>query len=266
MRRAVSLLLPLLLPGLLALPTSAQRQADEARLTIGVGLLHASGGGSLWRVGQQPILGGGSPDTVAVERRLTSGLGLNFAAAYFPSRYYGFAGEIVVQRLGSADDCTLRSPSPTIYTEDLCGSLHNIEFSTGTAAFAAGLLLRPGLRGSVQPYGRAMLGFVVVQQSLALMEGLVRSPNGIASASVYRDEDATSTSPYVALGAGFAAGLGPGWQLRFEARDSWLRLPAVLGPTSRQGVEPRVGRRGHHLLSLTVSVDVVLERKRGRRY
>lgn len=249
-----------------AAPLPAQARADEARLAIGVGLLHSRGGGDLWRVGQQPILGGGIPDTIGLTRRLTSGFGIAFQGAYFPSRFYGLAGELVVSRLGTADQCAIRSARFTTYTEDLCGSLQNIERSASTAAFGAGVVLRPGLRGNFQPYARGMAGLAVIQQSLAFVEGLVRSPSGIAAASVYRDEDATTTSPYLGLGAGFSAGLAPGWQLRFEARDTWLRLTGVTGPTSRQGVAPQVSRRSRHLLSVTLSVDVVLERKRGRRY
>ncbi len=263
--RGALLSLPLLLP---LAPAAGQRPADEARLTIGAGLSFATGGGALWQVGNQPIFNAGVADTLALSRRLTSGFGVSFSGAYFPSRFYGFSAEIALQRLGMSDGCLLRSPNPSAYTQDICGSVNNRESNTGTSVIMGGVVLRPGFRGAIQPYGRVMAGFLVLQQSVAALEGRVRRPPGnlIAAALVYRDEDVTSTSPYLALGAGFAASLGPGWQMRCELRDSWSSLPAVTGPTSRQGVEPEVGRRGHHQISFAVSIDVVLERKRGRRY
>ncbi len=266
MRRAGLLALALLGP-CAARPAAAQRQADEARLTIGVGLLHTSGGGQLWSVGRQPILDGAGTDTLSISRRLTSGLGFSFHGAYFPSTYYGIAGEVLVTRLGTGDDCRLRSAAATLYASDLCGSLQNNEASTSTASLSAGVMLRPGLRGTIQPFARAMGGILIAQKSFAATDGFVRTPDSVvAVAAVYRDEDVTTTSPYLSFGVGFAAGIAPGWQARVEVRDTWVRLPMITGATSRQGVEPTLGRRGHHLLSFVVSVDVVLERKRGRRY
>jgi hypothetical protein len=49
-------------------------------------------------------------------------------------------------------------------------------------------------------------------------------------------------------------------------RDSYLRLPGITGATARQGLTPRTALRGHHFLSFSVGLDIVLERKRGRRY
>jgi len=221
----------------------------------------------VWRVGQQPIFDAAATDTFRLARELTSTLGISFQGAYFPSASYGLAGELVVTRMGTADDCVLTSRAATQYASDLCGSLQNNEGGTSTAILAGGILLRPDWRGGVQPYLRGMGGLAIMQKSFVTTDGLVRAGGGqYAAASVYHDEDVTTTSPYLAVGLGLATPLGPGWQGRVELRDSWLRLTGIDGATTRQGVQPKVTTHGHHLLMFMVSVDIVLERKRGRRY
>ncbi len=259
------LVLCLVVPNLTS-AAHAQRAHDQARLTIGVGVLYSNGGGKLWSVGRQPVLDAAGTDTLGISRALGGGLGLSFAGAYFPSAYYGFIGELLVARVTATDDCHHVSPGPTRYAADLCGSLSNGEVRTSSAAFSGGIVLRPGLHGAVQPFARATGGFLVMQESFAGMDGLVRHGAEYATASLYRDESGTFTSPYLSFGVGFSADLAPGWQSRVEIRDVWFQLPAISGPTSRQGVEPDVGKRGHHRLTFMVSVDVLLERKRGRRY
>ena len=66
MHRAVLLLL--LGSPLPATTLHAQRAHDEARLTIGVGVLYSGGGGSLWRVGRQPVLDAAGTDTLGISR------------------------------------------------------------------------------------------------------------------------------------------------------------------------------------------------------
>lgn len=258
------------LPGLLAClatPLVAQRTVDQARLTIGVGLLHTSGGGTVWAVPAQPIsVNGGGSDTLAIGRNLNSGFGVSFTATYAPGRYIGFASDVVVMGLGSGDRCRIVRTSGSTFTEDLCGSLENTEYSSSTLIMAAGVILRPGFQGPVQPYIRLMGGFGVIQQSFLQTAGIVRSPNGLADVVIYRDDSGTLLSPYYAGIIGTTAAAGTGWQLRWELRDVYLALPHITGATRRQGLTPETGMRGHHLFSFSVGIDIVLERKRGRRY
>lgn len=260
--RWAALMLLLLLPS----GTARAQEGGVARLTIGVGLLHASGGGTLWQVAGQPLRTSVGTDSLALARELNSGFGVQFSGAYFPSRYFGFTGEVVVTGLGTGDRCRVMRTSGDRFTEDVCGSLNNTEYSTTTAALAAGVILRPGFHGAIQPYLRLMGGLAVAQQSFIMTSGFARSTFGLSSVSVYQDEGGTVTSPYLGAGVGLAAPVGPGWQLRWELRDNYLRLPAVAAATTRQGLQPRTTVRGHHYYSFSVGVDVVLERKRGRRY
>jgi hypothetical protein len=111
-----------------------------------------------------------------------------------------------------------------------------------------------------------MGGFTTVEASFIGVAGIAQSPQGRPLVTVYQDTRTTTISPYFAAGIGFAAPLSPGWQFRCEVRESYLRLPAITGPTARQGLEPVTRRRGVHLFNFTAGVDVVLERKRGRPY
>lgn len=259
-----------MLPGLLAClasPLMAQGAADQARLTIGVGLMHTSGGGSVWAVPAQPIsVDAGAADTLALSRSLSSSFGFLFTATYAPGRYVGLAADVLVTRLGSGDRCRIVRTRGSTFTEDLCGSLENTEYSSSTSIFSAGVILRPGFQGPIQPYARLMGGLGVVQQSLIQTAGFVRSANGVADAAIYRDDRGTSLSPYYAVVLGATAAAGTGWQIRWELRDNYLALPGITGATTRQGLPPRTAMRGHHLFSFSVGVDIVLERKRGRRY
>jgi len=258
------------LPALLAClvsPVIAQGTADQARLTIGVGLMHTSGGGTVWAIPAQPIsVDAGASDTLALARNLNSSFGFVFSAAYAPGRYLGFAADVLVTRLGSGDRCRIVRTRGATFTEDLCGSLDNTEYSSSTSILAAGVILRPGFRGPIQPYARLMGGFGVIQQSLIQTAGFVRSANGVADAVIYRDDSGTLLSPYYAVVIGATAAAGTGWQFRWDLRDSFIALPGITGATARQGLTPRTTMRGHHLFSFTVGVDIVLERKRGQRY
>ncbi|MEO8636026.1 MAG: hypothetical protein ABI587_12180 [Gemmatimonadales bacterium] len=250
----------------LATPVQAQSMADQARLTIGVGLVHTSGGGVVWAVPGQPILAPTGIDTLALQRELQSGFGFLFSATYAPGRYVGFAADVLVMGLGSGDRCRIVRTAGSSFTDDLCGSLENTEYSSSTTILAGGVILKPGFRGTLQPYARLMGGFGVVQQSLIQTTGAVRTPQGLADASIYLDESGTLLSPYYGLAIGATAFAGPGWQFRWELRDSYLRLPGIAGPTTRQGLTPHTTMHGHHLFNFLVGVDIVLERKRGRRY
>lgn len=253
---------------LLAEPGTAlgQRTRDQGRLTVGVGLLHASGGGRLWQTPTQPIISNTGTDTIALERHLTSGLGAAVSLAYFPNAYIGVSGEVVILRLGAIDLCRLVQSTGDTFTTSLCANLNNVEYSSSSATFSAGVILRPGLRGAVQPYVRLMGGFTTVENSFVRVTGVAQSPQGMPLVTVYRDDRTTTISSYLTAGVGFAAPLSPGWQFRCEVRQSYLQIPAVSGPTPYQGVEPATGRRGVHLFNFTAGVDVVLERKRGRAY
>src|SRR5207249_2207523 len=82
---------------------------------------------------------------------------------------------------------------------------------------------------------------------------------------VYVDDHPKTTSFSIQPAAGFTARLSPGYQFRFELSDAVIPLQRVVGPAGDLGV-PVAGSRTYHHLIFSMGLDVVLERKRGRRY
>jgi hypothetical protein len=83
---------------------------------------------------------------------------------------------------------------------------------------------------------------------------------------VYSDDRNSRVEPTVAIGVGFTAAVGKGYNLRWEVRDNITGIQSVTGTTPIAGFVPPHKRVFKHLFSMTVGFDVVLERRRGRRY
>jgi hypothetical protein len=83
---------------------------------------------------------------------------------------------------------------------------------------------------------------------------------------IYLDDGGTQFHPALGIGAGFTTQIARGYQMRWELRDNIIGVKTVTGATVLEGVEPPTSMRFRHRVSLEVGFDVVLERKRGRRY
>jgi len=237
-------------------------------LTLGLGM--NSGGGTLWSVGNQPFITNGETDTLAISRQFRRSLNVVFSGTYFPGPNLGFRGEAMLIGLGTRDACRIVAGGASRETSDLCGSLNRSERSATAASLSVGMVYRAWSRSVVHPYLAVHGGIVITQQSFLKTTGEVvpdtNNPTMVADLTLYDDADADKLHPYLGLGGGIVAVIAPGYQIRFELRDNYVRIPAVRGPTIRQNLEPRRTTVGKHLLSFAVGFDVVLERKRGRRY
>ena len=99
---------------------------------------------------------------------------------------------------------------------------------------------------------------------------------GGGTATVYflADQHHKELTWMVSLGAGAMLPLSPGYQLRLEARDLIVALPYPTGPATDTGSvanasalpQPPIGVKVRHVPTLMLGLDVVLERRRGRRY
>jgi hypothetical protein len=259
-----------LFPALLALlaapaAVTGQSTADQARLVFTVGLGQTSGGGELWSV-MQPLLVRGGTDTLAVGRTFRHSLDVIFSGTYFPGEHLGFNVEAHLLGLGTTDRCRLAYTIGDTTASDLCSSIDGSNRTATSATLSVGAVYRLWSRQPVHPYFRANGGFVVTQQSFLRMGGRVNTPEGVADFPLFEDDKPASLQPYYALGAGVVAVIGRGYQMRFEVRDNWVRVPMITSATARQGLIPDSRLVGKHLLSFNVGFDVVLERKRGRRY
>lgn len=265
MRRSLLILVVSLLT--LAGSAAAQRRSDQARLSVGMGIGY-NGQTSLWRVDGQELLDNFARDTVTVSRDVRSTIGLAFTAVYYPNDHWGISGEAHLIGIGYADGCTLRSNSGSVRNQEVCTAIQGQE-SPGTAVAATiGGIYRPFAWSEFQPYLRLNAGLLISQQSAIRMRATVLSDTGqLVDVYVFQDPHPASIYPTMALGGGMTAFVSRSYQVRFEMKDNLVSLAHVTGTVPPASLAtPTSERKLHHILSLTIGMEVVLEKKRGRRY
>jgi len=232
---------------------------------LSIGLGQASGGGTLWAVGQQPFIASATEtDTLSLSRHFRRSMVVSMSGSYFPGRSLGLNVEVQLLGLGTEDQCSLRNALGSADGTAVCNDINRAERGATSAAFSVGGIYRVASRQVIHPYARGNVGVVITQHSFLRTRG--STDGGVSIVELYRDDASTSIQPYLSFGGGIVTVIGRGYQFRFELRDNYVRLPAVSGPTGFQGFEPPSRTVGKHLLSFIVAFDVVLERKRGRRY
>jgi len=252
----------------LSAPALAAQTPDRARLVFSVGLGQTTGGGQLWRVGKQPFNG----DTLAISRAFRSSFNIGFGATYFPGNNLGFNAEAFLVGLGTRDGCTVvAAAQPLDYdTREACNSLNSKERGTASGALSVGVVYRVFSRAAIYPYVRANVGMVVSQESFLRAVATIPDSNNLgppADAFIYLDDSPANLQPYLSFGGGVVTAISRGFQFRFEVRDNWVRVPVVTGPTSGSpAFSPPTATQGRHVLSFQFGFDIILERKRGRRY
>jgi hypothetical protein len=260
-----ALLIPVAAVAVLAHPGTAQRTHDESRLVIGLagGWI---GGQRLWVVPKQPIeIFSDEIDTVGLTRSLSSNLTIGAQGVYFPSAHVGYTAEFTYIGLGTVDACEIKTTRGSAITRGACNQLNGLNRSASSVTAMGGLYLRPNSRAAYQPYLKALGGFALVPRSTATVE-VTWGPNLDSLLTIYEHTGSKQMQPTGALAFGVATAPSNGYQLRVEFRETFVQLPTVAGPTQFQGTRPPIRRLWKGLPSLTVGFDIVLERRRGRRY
>lgn len=263
MHARVPALLTLLL-GTGALPVQAQRTGDQARLifTVSAGWV---GGKELWLVDKQPVRLIDPADTLQIGRDIRSTLGIGFTGTYFPGAHLGFSAEGFLIGLGYEDSCSQVFASGSPDVANACQSIQGATKDATAVILSVGPVLRVNSRKLISPYVRGNLGLVFSNQSSLRTFG--RLPGGTgAQLDVYVDDHESRVEPALALGAGFTAAIAQGYQLRWEMRDNIVGVQKVSGPAPQAATIPPHELEYKHLISMTIGFDVVLERRRGRRY
>ena len=260
---------------LLAGPVRAQ-SADNPTLTLTItgGWIN---GGKMWRLPRQEattVLGG--IDTVALERRFGTGIVVSVGAALFRSPHVAYSGELVYYGATTESRCarltTAWAPDSLHLNEQACADIQGKSLRTSVMALQLGLTWRPIATGKIQPYLRAVAGPAYLGGSYIETSGLVRVPpdSGELRLRTLLGDPKTRALTWVGtLSAGVTLAIGPGAQLRFEARDVVTNLPVVTGPgdPATLGTPAQVGSKVFQLASFTVGLDIVLEQsRRPRRY
>ena len=266
-----------LLCSFIALPLAGQtRSQPQMFLSIFAG---AAGGTRLWTVDRQQLLvlntqGFLNPvyDTVRLSRRIAPGFAAGINAAYFPSPYLGYVGEIALLGLGLEDNCTLVAEDTLFDAQrtnrQLCDNINGRAGAASTVAFYGGIIARANPRGAVVPYARLQAGITSRQSAATGLSGNFIDQTGqTLTRTVYRDDSGHGTNPSVAAALGMMVPVSAGYQFRLELRDHLLREQQITGPASvsSAGVPPTQGRWLHNW-ALLVHFDIVLEKRRGRRY
>lgn len=266
MRLLSSLSLVMLLSGA-SQPLVAQ-SADQARLMFTIGFGMTAKTSNLWSIGNQPLqVDAGVFDTLSVSRNFRRSLNVILSGTYFPGDNLGFNVEAQLIGLATKDKCRIQSTGGALFTYDVCNSIDREERSATSAAISGGVMYRIWSRQPIHPYVRTNLGILITQQSFIKTRGFVPANEfEDAEVTLFDDQDPARIQPYISFGGGLVAVIGRGYQFRAEIRDNYVQIPTITGATARQGIVPPNELRGKHVLSMTIGFDVVLERKRGRRY
>jgi hypothetical protein len=243
----------------------AQATGDEARLLLGISV-GAVTGRHLWSAGPQAVQFTNPTDTFALTRRIRSNLVVGFGGTYFPGEHLGLSVEGFLIGLGLEDNCRQVFSSGSGDVASVCQSLQGREKPASAVTLSVGPVLRFNSRKAFSPFGRANLGFTLSNQSAIRTSGEFPTDSGPSTIVVYSDESNSRIDPSLALGVGFTAGLSKGSQLRWEVRDNIVGIQQVTGTIPVAGFVPPHKRVFKHLFSMTVGFDIILERRRGRRY
>ena len=264
----------------LALPARAQT-AEQPNLifTISGGLLT---GGSLWSIPRQLAFvqqsgTGDLWDTVSLGRKLRSGFSATLTATYFQSPHLGYSLEAGFFGLESVASCA--PIGQFIQTADnqntqACHYVQGQNLRGDAVGLLAGLVYRFTTSG-IQPYIRAAGGGAILGSSYVEAAAPVLVAGGTTSTVYFlADQNHKELTWMVSLGVGVMLPLAPGYQLRVEARELIVPLPYPTGPATDTGSvansgalpQPPIAMKVVRVPTLMVGLDVVLERRRGRRY
>ena len=249
----------------LAAATTAAAQTGSQPtmvLTISAGVIT---GHPLWGIPKQPIcLPGGtgqcgaSPtyDTLSFRRTVGGGLMGGVAASFFPGGAIGWQVEMNYLAPTLENACTPVYVS-SAYSQQICDEISGSAISAGTLALYGGVTARVAARRAISPYIRGGVGLTIANRSTLALES--------TSKAVVIDNSPDRMAASFHLGIGLTAKLGPGYQYRIEVRDILATQQRLDGPVNSLGQGPTSSRTYSHF-ALTMGLDVVLEKKRGRRY
>lgn len=264
--------------GLTALAGSAAaqvRQEPQLILSIGGGLTGSRS--EAWSLPGHELLvtASAGTDTVALARRFRPGLVATLAATYHPSEHLGYTAEAGYFGIATEMRCApvggFRA-DPENKNEQACTSAQGTHVETSVVGFQLGMAYRFAWGQRLTPYARASAGLGFLANSFVRTEGAINAPGTCGSSSpvclwTLLDEQEPATMTWIAsLAAGTSMRVGTGYRVRLEVRDLIGSLPVPAGVA-----DPLTGFTGtttavRHTLVVTAALDVVLERRRGRRY
>lgn len=258
----------LLLTGI-STATAQTPSGSQLVLTI---LGGAVGGHSLWTVPKQPLLSlvdSGQFDTLRLSREITSSIVVGASATYFLSAHVGVHAEISYLGLPNDDGCTVlhQTPNDSLVSE-VCNDIQSRSGAGGAISFFVGATLRATPQRALSPYLRGNIGVVSMPHSRVAVVGDYLTAFGPQPIPVIADPSPRRAAPLFGLAAGVTTPIGKdrGYQFRLEIRDVITSIERVTGPADATTLIAPTASKSYHHLGLTIGLDIVLERTRGRRY
>jgi hypothetical protein len=256
---------------LTAASAAAAQARPEPRLVFSI-FVGVAGAGDLWTVRGQPLTAPvpnpPEPDTIALGRMFSTGLIAGLSTTLFKSAHLGISGEAVYIGLLTDSDCAITYESTPIdfqaRNRQVCEDITRQQRTVSFVGFFLGGTYRFAARGALSPYVRLQGGVTVRSSSLVETSGQFTAEGRTSVRGVFVPRTTTAVRPSAVVGAGFMIPMAPGYALRLELADHLIPMDRVTGPS--QLADPPTARFLDHVPALTVSLDIVLEQRRGRRY
>ncbi|MGH7520504.1 MAG: hypothetical protein ACREMI_04415 [Gemmatimonadales bacterium] len=253
--------------------TAAAQSPSSSQLVLTI-LGGAVGGHRLWDVSKQPLaslvrVDSGQFDTLRLSREITSSIVVGASATYFVSSKVGIHAEISYLGLPNDDGCTLlhRTPNDSLVPA-VCNDIQSHSGSGGAISLFLGATVRAAAQRGLSPYLRASIGLVGMPHSKVAVVGSYLTSLGPVPVGAIDDPNPRNAAPLLGLAAGVTTPVSKAgaYQFRLELRDVITSIERVTGPADAgTRIAPTASRFYHHF-ALTIGLDVVLEKKRGRRY
>jgi opacity protein-like surface antigen len=247
--------------------TIAAQTNDEARLTIGIsaGWIAAA---QLWDVPRQIVKLNGDSDSFHLQRELRSDITISGHGTFFPGPHLGFTGEFTYLGLGTTDACSIVQDSNDPDLTAVCNAINGEQRPASVTTVQGGIVLRPFSRSFIQLYGKILGGLAFTPSSTISMTSIYgQIGDTLLSVKIYNDDHTREIRPTWTLGAGLATAPSSGYQLRIEVRETWLPETIVTAGDPRgQSFVPPYKTVIKGFPSVMVGFDVVMEKRRGRRY
>ena len=228
----------------------------------------------LYDIPLQPLLLVFTPeyDTLALRRQTTTAPMVGLNATVYGSSGFGLTAEAAYIGVRIDDDCRILYEHEDLQRRNyqLCNDIARRGGTVSNVGFTIGGAYRLAARSAVSPFVRLQGGISIKSASLVDMAGAyteLTSDNQTVARTriVIADENNVSVHPMLAGAVGVSLALSPGYHIRAEVRDHIMRFQRPTGPAGDQGQVEIEGFWGH-VPALVFGFDIVLERKRGRRY
>ena len=264
--------------GLASRVAAQATRRPELVFTIAVG---EASGGHLWTVNPQLAAAVRGPDTLALSRRLLRpSLVAAFGAQLYLSPHFGYTLEASFLGLATESRCTALAPfslDAQHANQQACGAIENKHTYTNAVALQGGLTARATLGRGAQGYLRAVGGVALLGGSFVNTEGTIlvsdTSGSAISARQFLTDQSSRALTWVATVGGGLTMALGSSYNVRLDMGEIFIALPVPGGPGDVSNDPHRLSPvapvrwRTIHLPSLTLGLDVLLERRRSvRRY